>query len=157
MDFKEKERVAALLLLLVPPSRQPDLNRFDRWGEGNAKAVQKNHHQKETSQKKKAQEDYAQERQAGLLMSVVVSRETLETASPETRLLLIYDMIADQSNLLAGHIEAQNKSCERRYHEYDKRFVKIERRKSLNLGISVVGSFLGGFSAMLVKFKFWDI
>ena len=88
-------------------------------------------------------------------MPVLVSRNTFEGADPETKLLLIYDMLVDHNALLAAHIDKQDKSCEQRSAECGKRFIKLEKGKKVDAGIAATGGMLGGFIAIICKVRFW--
>lgn len=47
-------------------------------------------------------------------------------------------------------------ACLERVNTCEKRFQKIEKRKWWNAGASAGGGIVGGFIAMLLKFKFWS-
>lgn len=88
-------------------------------------------------------------------MSNVVSRESFDSASQETKLLLIFDMLHDHNKLLSEHVSSQAASCRRRNGICDKRFLKIERRKYINSGLTILSGFCGGMIAVIIKSKFW--
>lgn len=88
-------------------------------------------------------------------MSTIVSKDAFESADNDTRMLLIYDMLDKQNELLAIHIENQTISCKIKAEECDKRFKKIQSRKKFDSAISAAGGFLGGIVAVFLKFTIW--
>ena len=84
-------------------------------------------------------------------MPSIVSKETFNSASEATKSLIIYDMLIELHIMIGEHTKAQTI----RSSEYDKRLLKIERRKVLNASLTVLGSFFGGLAALGLKLKFW--
>lgn len=91
---------------------------------------------------------------AGDAMTISISRESFNSADEPTKLLLIYDLLTEQNAILAEHTLNQNLLCERRCSDCDKRFLKLERRKIVNTGISAIGGFFGGFCAVIAE-RIW--
>jgi len=88
-------------------------------------------------------------------MHDIVSKEAFDSADNKTKLLLIYGMLKDIGINLSEHVAYQESNCGKRSKKCDARFIKIERRKITNAGISATGGFIGGFVAMILKIKFW--
>lgn len=88
-------------------------------------------------------------------MTVSVSRESFNSADEETKLLLIYDMLNQQNEMLRLHAEVQATDCKQRGEGYDTRLKKLEGRRKVDTGVAALGGVLGGAIAVIVKLKIW--
>lgn len=78
----------------------------------------------------------------------MISRESFESASEETKLLLIYDMLVEHTTLLSDHITKQTTVCKVRRTDCNTRFLGLEKRKILNTTVAGLGGILGGIAAI---------
>ena len=88
-------------------------------------------------------------------MTMPISRESFSSADEETKLLLIYDMLKEQNELLVIHIADQKHTCGKQAEGCAARFAKLEKGKVLNAGLAAGGGVVGGFIAIVAKWAFW--
>jgi|FLOH01.1.fsa_nt_gi hypothetical protein len=80
-----------------------------------------------------------------------ISKETFEAANEKTKLSILFDYQKGTHS----NIESILSLLQKHPLDCEKRFKKLEHRKLLDTVLSGGLGFVGGFSAMAAKLKFW--
>lgn len=81
-----------------------------------------------------------------------ITRETFKEADEKTRIDILFDFQKDTSD----NIKTIMDLLQQHPTDCDSRFKKLENMKYKNTGIAAGLGLIGGFSAMILKLKFWE-
>ena len=84
-----------------------------------------------------------------------VTKSTFEQASSKTQMLLLFDLLTKTNEIISDHVTDQKTSQKERLQGCNDRFIKLEKRKKVDVAVAGAGGFIGGFIAVIAKVAFW--